>query len=106
MDLIELSKSKRALHNKWVYQLKEENDGTRRYNARLVVKGFQERECINFNEIFSPVVKHTIIRYVLSIVAAENLHLEQMDVKTMFLYGDLENIYMLQPQGYIMPEKK
>ncbi|GKB23090.1 putative RNA-directed DNA polymerase [Tanacetum coccineum] len=49
----------------------------------------------------SPVVKMTTIRLVLSIVAAENLHLEQLDVKTTFLHGDLdEDIYMTQPEGF------
>jgi len=83
-DLVELPQSKRALHNKWVYLLKEENNGTRRYKVTLVVKGLQEREDIDFNEIFSAVVKHSTIRSVLSIVVAENLHLEQLDVKTRF----------------------
>ena len=59
------------------------------------MKGFQHREGINFNEIFSLVVKHTTIRSVLSIVTAKNLHLEQLDVKITFLHGDLEDIYML-----------
>jgi len=60
------------------------------------VKEFQQREGIDFNEIFSLVVKLTTIRSVLSIVAAEDLHLKQLDVKTAFLHGDLEDIYMLQ----------
>jgi len=51
-------------------------------------------------------VKLTTIRFVLSIVVAENLHLEQLDVKTAFFHGDLEeDIYIIQPQGYIMPGK-
>ena len=72
----------------------------------MVVKGFQQRECIDFFEFFFPVVKLTTIRFVLSIVAAENLHLEQLDVKTVFFHGDLEDIYMMQSQGYIMPRKE
>jgi len=60
-QLVELQKSKCALYNKWVYQLKEENDDTRRYKARLVVKGFQQREGIDFNEIFSHIVKLTTL---------------------------------------------
>ena len=48
----------------------------------------------------------TTITSVLSIVATEDLRLEQLNVKTAFLYGDLEDIYMLQSQGYIMPEKE
>jgi len=52
-------------------------------------------------------VKYTTIRSVLSIVTMENLHLEQLDVKSAFLHGDLEeDIYMLQLQGYIMPGKE
>ena len=104
--MVELLESKLALNNKWVYWLKEKNDGTRRYKARLVVKGFQQLEGIDFNKIFSHVVKLTTNRFVLSIMAAEDLHLEQLDVKTVFLYGDLEDIYMLQSYRYIMPGKE
>ncbi|KAE8724080.1 cytochrome P450 71A9-like [Hibiscus syriacus] len=87
--------------------IKEENDGRKRYKARLVVKGFQQKEGIDYNEIFSPVVKLSTIRLVLKIVAAENLHLEQLNVKTAFLHGDLEEeIYMRQPEGFIEADKK
>jgi len=75
--------------------------------VRMVVKGFQQREGIDFTEIFSLVMKLTTSRSVLSIVAADDLHLEQLDVKTAFLHGDLEEgIYMMQPHGYIMSEKE
>ncbi|KAE8691518.1 Vacuolar-sorting receptor 1 [Hibiscus syriacus] len=106
-EVAELPPDKRALHNKWIYRIKEEHDGSKRYKARLVVKGFQQKECIDYNEIFSPVVKLSTIRLVLKIVAAENLHLEQLDVKTAFLHGDLEEeIYMRQPEGFIEADKK
>jgi len=106
-DLTKLPKGKKALHNKWVYRLKEEQNGTKRYKARLVVKGFQQKEGIDYTEIFSPVVKMTTIRVVLSMVAVDNLHLEQMDVKTAFLHGDLEEeLYMLQPEGFAEPGKE
>jgi hypothetical protein len=83
------------LQNKWVYRLKEEDGGKKRYKARLVVKGFAQKKGIYFDEIFSPVVKMTSIRTILSLVAVEDLHLEQLDVKTTFLHGDLEeDIYM------------
>jgi hypothetical protein len=89
------------LQNKWVYKLKEEDGGKKWYKARLVVKGFAQKKGIDFDEIFSLVVKMTSIRTILSLVEVEDLHLEQLDVKTTFLHGDLEEeIYMQQPQGY------
>ncbi|KAE8725120.1 Polyadenylate-binding protein 7 [Hibiscus syriacus] len=106
-ELAELPPGKKALHNKWIYMIKEEHDGSKRYKARLVVKGFQQKEGIDYNEIFSPVVKLSTIGLVLKIVAVENLHLEQLYVKTTFLHGDLEEeIYMRQPEGFIEADKK
>ena len=100
-ELIELPVGKKALHNKWVYRIKNKHDGSKRYKTRLVVKGFQQKEGIDYIEIFSPVVKMSIIRLVLGMMVAENLHLEQLDVKTTFLYGDLEeDLYMIQPERF------
>jgi hypothetical protein len=70
--------------------LKEEDGGKTWYKDRLVVKGFAQKKGIDFDEIFSPVVKMTSIRTILSLVEVEYLHLEQLDVKTTFLHGDLE----------------
>ena len=67
---------KKALHNKWVYKIKKKHDSSKRYKARLVVKGFQQKKGIDYLEIFSPVVKISTIRLVLGMVAAGNLHLE------------------------------
>jgi hypothetical protein len=75
-DLVQLPVGKRALQNKWFYKLKEEDGGEKQYKARLVVKGFAPKKCIDFDEIFSPVVKMTSIRTILSLVAVEDLHLE------------------------------
>ena len=72
MGLVELLESKRAWNNKWVYRLKEENDDTKRYKTRLVAKEFQQREGIDFNEIFS-VVKLTTIKSMLSIFTSETV---------------------------------
>ena len=75
-ELTELLVGKKALHNKWVYRIKNEHDGSKRYKTRLVVKGFQQKEGIDYTKIFSLVVKISTIRLVLGMVAAENLHLE------------------------------
>ncbi|RVX04667.1 Retrovirus-related Pol polyprotein from transposon TNT 1-94 [Vitis vinifera] len=102
-ELTELPVGKKALHNKWVYRIKNDHDGSKRYKVRLVVKVFQQKEGIDYTEIFSPVVKMSTIRLVLGMVTAENLHLEQLDVKTAFLHGDLEeDLYMIQPKRFIV----
>ncbi|KAH9762165.1 hypothetical protein KPL70_000710 [Citrus sinensis] len=88
---------------KWIFKKKEGILGVEdsRYKARLVARGFTQKEGIDFNEIFSPVVKHSSIRILLAIMALFDLELEQMDVKTAFLHGNLEEkILMSQPEGF------
>jgi len=92
---------------KWIYKVKEASSASEsvRYKARLVAKGFTQKEGVDY-EIFSPVVKYKTIRIMLSLVAQFNLELEQMDVKTTFLHGELEEvIYMDQPPGYEVKKK-
>ena len=72
-----------------------------RHKTRLVAKRYSQREKVNYTEVFSPIIRHTSIRNLLSIVAAQDLELEQMDVKMAFLHSHLEeNIYMKQPKGF------
>ena len=94
--LIELPRGKKALRNKWAYKLKSgESENPLGYEAQIVVKGFQQKKGVEFDEIFASVVKMTFIRTVLSIAANMDLEVEQLDVKTAFLHGDLEEeIYM------------
>ena len=71
------------------------------YKTWLVAKGFKHEYGIDFKEIFSPVVKMTTLRMMRGLVAKKNLELAQLDVKTSFLHGDLdEEIYMAQPEGF------
>ena len=102
-ELTKLPVRKKALHSKWVYRIENKHDGSKHQKARLVDKGFQQKKGIDYSEIFSPVVKMSTIRLVLGMVVAENLHLEQLDVKTTFLHGDLEeDIFMIQSKGFIV----
>ena len=65
-----------------------------RYKARLVAKEYTQLEGVDFNEIFSLVVKHCSIRLILALVAHLDLELEQLDVKTTFLHGELEKNHL------------
>eukprot|EP00253_Pinus_taeda_P023460 PITA_23460 len=78
-----------------------------KYKAWLVAKGYSQVSRIVFGDIFSPVAKVTSIRLLLSVVVAFDFEVEQMDAKTTFLHGDLEEeIYMKQPEGFVMKGKK
>ena len=72
-DLVELSKGKKVLRNKWVFKLKKDGDKLVKYKTRLVVKGFSHKQGIDFDEIFSPVVKMSSIRVFLGLVASLDL---------------------------------
>eukprot|EP00253_Pinus_taeda_P011731 PITA_11731 len=78
-----------------------------KYKARLVAKGYSQVPGIDFGDIFSPVAKVTSIRLHFSVATAFDFEVEQMDVKTTFLHGDLEEeIYMKQPKGFAVKGKK
>ena len=101
--LTPLPKDRHAIGCKWVFRRKRNADGdVQRYKARLVAKGYSQTYGVDFNETFVPVAKFTTIRCILAIGATENMEIHQMDVKTAFLKGELEEeIYMQQPQGFV-----
>ncbi|CAA7042916.1 unnamed protein product [Microthlaspi erraticum] len=109
--LVDRVKTQRAIGCRWIFTRKAGIVGVEnpRFKARLVAKGYSQKEGIDYQEIFSPVVKHVSIRFLLSAVVHFNMELQQMDVKTAFLHGFLdETIYMEQPEGYVderYPEK-
>ena len=102
-DLVELPRDRKNVGCKWVYKMKKGvDDKVEIYKERLVAKGDSQKDGIDFHDIFSVVVKIVSIRIVLALVALLDLELEQLDVKTAFLHGDLdEEIYMEQPEGFV-----
>lgn len=94
-NLVEKPEKKVALDVKWVYTKKSENN----YKARLVVRGFQQKEIVD--DIYSPVAKMQTFKILLSYCCQEGLIVEQMDVETAFLNSKvLSEIYVKQPRGY------
>ena len=101
-ELVDLPSGRRAVDNRWVFKVKHNSDGSvSRYKARLVAKGYSQRAGVDYNETFSPVARFETVRSVLSVAAVDKMHLMQFDIKTAFLYGELdEEIYMRQPEGF------
>nr|GEW57124.1 zinc finger, CCHC-type [Tanacetum cinerariifolium] len=89
---------------KWIFKRKMKVDGSiDKFKSRLVIQGFRQKEGINYFDTYAPVARITTIRLLLALAAIHNLVIHQMDVKTTFLNGDLdEEVYMKQPEGFVM----
>ena len=78
-----------------------------KYKARLVVKGFRQKEGLDYFETYSPVTRITSIQMLITLAAVYGLEIHQVDVKTFFLNGELEEeIYIEQPEGFVVPGKE
>jgi len=89
---------------KWIFKKKLKVDGTiDKFKARLVAQGFRQKPGIDYFDTYAPVARISTIRLLITLAAINNLVIHQMDVKTAFLNGDLEEeIYMKQPEGFVV----
>nr|GEX56304.1 BTB/POZ domain-containing protein At5g48800 [Tanacetum cinerariifolium] len=100
--LVDLPTARKAIGSKWVFKIKYKSDGEIKiFKARLVAKCFNQKEGVDFDETFSPVVKIVTVRYLINLDVQSGWSLFQMDINNAFLYGDLnESFYMTLHLGY------
>ncbi|CAI7926652.1 unnamed protein product [Closterium sp. NIES-53] len=101
-ELVELPEGRKAITSKWLFKIKSDADGKIEcYKSRLVAKGYQQKEKVDYKELFAPVLKPTTLRTLLAGAAIKGWVVKQMDVTTAFLNGVLEEeIFMAQPEGF------
>ena len=102
-DLVPASETTpKPIGYQWVYKIKHNADDTiNRFKAWLVAKGYAQTHEIDYDEIFAPISKMTIVHTLIATTSAKGWHLHQMNVKNAFLHGELEEeFYMLQPPGF------
>ena len=102
-ELVDPPENVRSIGCKWIFKKKRGVDGkVETFKARLVAKGYTQKEGVDYEETFSPVAMLKSIQILLSIAASLDYEIWQMDVKTAFLNGHLdESIYMVQPEGFV-----
>jgi hypothetical protein len=107
-DLEEIPKQAKTVGYRWVYKIKyDSRENIERFKARLMAKGFTQREDIDYTVTFSLISYKDSLIIIMTLVAHYDLELHQMDVKTTFLNEDLlENVYMAQPKGFIVKGKE
>nr|GEZ04204.1 zinc finger, CCHC-type [Tanacetum cinerariifolium] len=95
----------RPLGCKWIFKRKLKVDGiVKKFTARLVIQGFKQKSGIDYFDTYAPVARISTIRLLIAMASIHNMIIHQMDVKTTFLNGQLEDeVYMNQPLGFIMP---
>ena len=107
-ELVPRPKNKNVIGTKWVFRNKLNEEGhVTRNKARLVCKGYAQVEGIDFEDNFSPVARMEAIRMILAYACSKEIKVYQMDVKSAFLNGELEEeVYIEQPEGFQMLDKK
>ena len=101
--LVDLLDERQAIKNKWIFKKKTDTDGNVTvYKARLITKGFQQVQGVDYDETSSPIAILKSVQIMLAIAAFYDYEIWQMDVKTAFLNGFLEEeLYMMQPESFV-----
>ena len=103
-ELVELPEGRKPVGSKWVFKVKTNADGSiERGKACLVAQGYSQKEGLDYDETFNPVVRSESVRSVIALASKNGLKLHQVDITTAFLNGDLEEeVYMRQPEDFLL----
>jgi hypothetical protein len=102
-EVVPIPHGKSVVTSKWFYKIKHAKDNNvEKFKARFVVRGFPQKEGIDYGDIFTHVSRYTCIKIIISLIAVFGWKLHQMDVKTDFLNGEVEQeVYIEQPKGLL-----
>ncbi|GKV22816.1 hypothetical protein SLEP1_g32638 [Rubroshorea leprosula] len=102
-ELTDLPEGHKTIGVKWIYKTKlKENEAVDKFKARLVAKGYKQEFGIDYQEVFAPVARMDTIRLVIALTAQNSWPIYQLDVKSAFLHGNLqEQVFIDQPLGYV-----
>ncbi|GJT98735.1 putative RNA-directed DNA polymerase [Tanacetum coccineum] len=102
-NLVDLPKNRKAIGLKWVYKVKRDPSGKiLKHKARIVAKGYVQKQGIDYDEVFAPVARIETVRVILALSGSNGWRVHHLDVKSAFLNGALEEeVYVSQPEGYV-----
>ncbi|KAH9664249.1 Integrase catalytic domain-containing protein [Citrus sinensis] len=102
-SLVPMDQAHKLVGCKWVFRTKYNLDGSvSKYKARLVAKGFHQTAGVDYSETYSPVVKSSTVRVIMSLAVMQDWNVRQIDINNAFLNGDLtEDVYMQQTEGFV-----
>lgn len=106
--LVPRPKEKKVLTSRWVFKIKRNKDGEiEKYKARLVARGHTQQKGIDYEEVFAPVARYEAIRALLAASVNEEMYVDQMDVISAYVQGELsDEVYMEQPEMFIQENKE
>jgi hypothetical protein len=106
-DIVSKSKDKLVVSSKWIYKIEHAVDGSvEKFKARFVARGFTQKEGIDYEETFAPVGRYTSIRTIIAVASVLGWKLHQMNVKTTFLNGKIEQeVFVEEPNGFVLHNK-
>jgi hypothetical protein len=107
-DIVPRPKGKSVVTSKWIYKIKHAVDGSiEKHKVRFMARGFSQVEGIDYEDTFSPIAQYTSIRTIIALASALVWRLHQMDMKTVFFNGEIEEeVYIKQPDDFVIHGKE